>query len=856
MVTCNLWDRKVLGFAQIPTGGMGKVETDLDKLVERCKENLAGGMAPLDGLTSPQADKLLHRYWRIHDDVDKDGFISNSAVEIHSLHTPRPVLHMMCSNHANLRDQWATFWDQQCGGFSCVDSVLAGRMTSHLDSNYVPTCPTAQDARSFYIHEELRSWPMFPIPGFEEDQYSRFLCRQGLDQFDIRAAREHLACSLNVMVHSDLPIELWQVTLANNADEPRKLSWFFRLRVNIDSYPFYYFVPRVVCEGIIEQGAMVFLNHDKSNKHPRAAMLASAEPMDGFDMMGETFDGASQRSPIPRAVAMGQCSNSLGLQPYAGLVAAGQFNCELQPGQQKSWTLAYGKCPTDKPARKQFLSQVSKDVLAKSGLCLDRIDQAWRTKISAGMIRTGQTEVDRYYNVWSRYQLRNQVRFVRGLDKIGYRDVMQDLLGVCEFEASYARARILEALRYQFPDGRAVRQYEACSNGGHDARLYQDSPVWIAYTLHRYLAETGDLAILEETVPFTDPETLQASRAAPASVYQHALLALRSLYQNTGHHGLCRIGYGDWNDALSGIGGRQGVSVWLSCACVHAARMMSELAGFIGQDADRQEFASVADDMAERINAHAWDGRWYVYAMDDNGQAIGSSTCDEGRIHLNVNTWAIFSGVAAAADRAQAVWAAVEQLATPVGHMLLSPPYSAVSRRAVGRIADVAGGMFENGSIYTHGEAFYLYALAHAGKSDTWLAEILKTLPTSQVPDISTAPPHQQSNFFVGPDHTRFGENLFSNFTGSVTWYRLGIEMILGAIPELGGLRIAPRPPKAWQQYELRKLFRGRRLHIVFRPGRCNKITLNGDEASEFISADHLETSQEHRIEVEYETPV
>jgi len=825
---------------------------DFDKLVKRCRENLAAGRAALSGLSQAETQALLERYWRFEDDRDEGGFVTTSRVVVNSLHTPRPVLHMMCTSHCRSRDQWGSFWDQHCGGFSCVDSVLAGKMTSHLDTNYVPTAPEVQDVRNFYVHESGRSWPMFPLAGFEEQAYEGFTCVQGLDEFELQATRNELCCRLKVFVHADMPLEVWQITLTNRSQTSRRLSWFSRVRVNVDSFPFYYFVPRVVCEGLNEDGALVFLNHDQNNKHPRPAFFASDQPFDGFDMMGEVFDGRPARAPIPAAVARGKCFDSAGLQPYAGLVAAVHYDAELTPGEQQRWTLVYGKCPPVQPERKAFIMHVRKEVLAKADKCRDELAETWQGKVSASLIATDWPELDRYYNVWSKYQLRNQARFARALDKVGYRDILQDLLGVCEFEPGYVRMKLAEALRYQYADGRAVRQYERFPGSGHDTRLYQDSPIWIPHLLSRYVKETGDVDFLSEQVPLLDDKTLQVDPDRTASVYEHAVLAVRSVFANTGFHGLCKIGYGDWNDALSGIGGANGVSVWLSCACVHAANELAALAALLERDGDREEFEQIARTMTGRINEHGWDGEWYIYAINDEGEPIGSSKNREGRIHLNVNTWAIFTGVAAAAGREEAVWKALEQLATPVGHVLLAPSYTAASRRSVGRIADCMPGMFENGSIYTHGESFYLYALASAGKSDVWLEQIAKTLPSGQVPDISTSPPHQQSNFFVGPDHARFGENLFSNFTGSVTWYRLGIEKVIGVTPDFAGLRIEPRPPAGWSDYRVRRRYRGSVVDIHLRRGNVRKVILDGKEADSIIPAHLLEPGRHYLVEATF----
>jgi len=729
---------------------------------------------------------------------------------------------------------------------------MGGRMTSHLDTNYVPTAPEPQDVRGFWVHEGDGAWPMFPIPGYEEDLYSDYECRQGMDTFTLRARREGLTCSLTVHVPVDWPLEVWEVTLANETHRPRALSWFARVRVNVDSFPFYYFVPRVTCEGLLEEGALVFVNHDQNSKHPRQAFLASVPAFAGYDMMSEVFDNWSPRAPIPAAVARGECFNSPGLQPAAGLIAATQFRMEIPPGERRTGRIAYGCCEGDAGRRAEYIRKVRTEVLARCEESRAGLAGLWRRRVLASAVDTPDLHVNRHFNVWSKVQQRSQSRFCHALDKIGYRDIIQHLLGLADFNPAYVRARLGEALRYQFPDGRAVRQYEVFPHAGHDLRMYQDSPSWIADTLVKYVKESGDTAFLEKPVPYLDPETLQPSRRQAGTVYEHAAAGLRSLYENTGYHGLCKIGYGDWNDSLSRIGGEKGVSVWLSCACVYQSKLLAELAEFLGRRDDAGKLRGVAGELTGRINAHGWDGQWYIYAINAEGEPIGSARCKEGKIHLNVNTWAILSGVAAAAGREGQVWKAVETLATPVGHILLDPPYTPDSHAHVGRIADILPGQFENAAMYTHGESFYLYALVLAGKSDKWHEELPKTLSSCLVPDIATGPPHQQSNFAVGPAHPSYGMNLFSNFTGSLAWYRRSIETAAGVLADFNGLRIDPRPPTAWDEYRVVKDFRGCRVHARLKRGPKPSVRLDGKEVPSLIPAEQLKPGTDARIDVVY----
>ncbi len=825
---------------------------DFETLLTRCRANLQQGQDPFAGLSVQETQAVRTRYASFADEKDPAEFVIASEVVLRSLHTPRPYLHLMASNHDRPREQWASFWDQHCGGFSCVASAMAGKMSSHNDTNYVPTSPTMPDRRNFYLHEKGQSWPLFPVAGYEEREYSGFECRLGLDRFTLACERNGLASRLTVWVHPEYPVEVWRVTLVNRSRTRRDLSWFSRLRINLDSYPPYYFDPRVVCEGRKEETALIFLNHDKNNKHPRSAFFAAQPEFCAFDMMGEAFDGFSPVVPIPAAVQKGRCGNTAGLQPHTGLVAAVQFKTGLEPGQESSWVAVFGKCPEDEAARRNYLARIKTEVLDQEQAALAGLERIWNRKILSNAIHTPDWDLNRYFNVWSKYQSRNQARFTRALDKVGYRDVVQDLYAVCDFEPSYVRQQLASALQYQFADGRAIRGFEKFKGGGHDLRMYHDSPSWIPDTLTRYIKETGDFAFLDERLPYLDPATLQPSLTDSGTVYEHACRGIRTLFDNTGYHGLCAIGYGDWNDAISAIGGQKGVSVWLSCAGVYAAGLMAELADRLGRTEDRDAFRRTAADMTARINQHAWDGAWYVYAFNGQGVPIGSARNAEGKMHLNVNTWALFSGVAAAAGRQGQVWKALENLATPVGHMLLRPPYTLQSRADVGRIADQLPGMFENGSIYTHGEAFYLFALLCAGQTDRWYKEIFKTLPSNLVPDIASGPPHQQSNFAVGPDHPQYGTNLYSNFTGSLPWYRRGIEMSIGVLADYDGLRICPKPPSAWERYSVKRTFRGRRFILDFRKGAEPRISLNGNTIGDRISVDGLDAAAEHRVEVVY----
>ena len=89
------------------------------------------------------------------------------------------------------------------------------------------------------------------------------------------------------------------------------------------------------------------------------------------------------------------------------------------------------------------------------------------------------------------------------------------------------------------------------------------------------MKESGDLAILDEHVPYDD--------GTVGSLYEHLYQALFYSADNTGWHGLPKIGNADWNDCLN-LAGPNGaaVSVMIAEMFVLAAKLMAGIAARSG----------------------------------------------------------------------------------------------------------------------------------------------------------------------------------------------------------------------------------------------------------------------------------
>ncbi|HLA39102.1 MAG TPA: hypothetical protein VJ417_03855, partial [Candidatus Glassbacteria bacterium] len=404
--------------------------------------------------------------------------------------------------------------------------------------------------------------------------------------------------------------------------------------------------------------------------HPRTGFLCSRDPFDGFDMTGEEFKGGGPFRIFPRAVVEGRCRSSMGEQPYLGLIAALQFDLELAPGGERSLDFLLGvTSPEPDKARAQLGSYRDK-FFAPGGFEseLARLEESWQTLIGRHQSRTPDEEIDRFFNIWSKYQARLSARLPLSLEMVGYRDTLQYMMGLNSFDPEFVAGHLPTVLSHQYEDGTAPRQFAKFAGAPHDLRKYMDNCSWIADTLVGYLQETGDFAFLERELPFFDPQTGRLIPERPATVYEHGLRSLKGLYSHRAANGLCLIGHGDWNDSLDGVGKEDGagVSVWLSMALVFAAQRFRELALWKGDSGSVALLDKIIGEMTGIINQVAWDGGHYVYAIMPDGTPVGSATNEEGKIHLNVNAWSLFNGVAEKAGRVDRVLAAIAGLDTPL----------------------------------------------------------------------------------------------------------------------------------------------------------------------------------------------
>jgi cellobiose phosphorylase len=480
----------------------------------------------------------------------------------------------------------------------------------------------------------------------------------------------------------------------------------------------------------------------------------------------------------------------------------------------------------------------------------------WSELLGRLQVATPDEHVDRMVNVWNAYQCmvtfnlsRSASLFESGIGRgMGFRDCCQDLLGFVHMVPARARERLLDIAATQLPSGGAYHQYQPLTKRGNDAvgSGFNDDPLWLVLAVAAYLKETGDHAVLDEPVAY------DGEPGSETPLYEHLGRAVRYTLDRLGPHGLPLIGRADWNDCLNlncfseepgesfqtteNQPGGVAESVFIAGLFAVAADELAAIADRRGEGGDAGSLRAAADGMRGAVQAHGWDGSWFLRAYDHGGGAVGSAACDEGRIFVEPQGMCVLAGMGLDDGRAQQALASVaEHLATPHGIVLLHPAYRRYHLE-LGEISSYPPGYKENGGVFCHTNPWVIIAETVVGNGDRALDYHLRINPSAREPlgDVHRCEPYVYAQMIAGREAPSFGEAKNSWLTGTAAWSFVAVtQWILGLRPDHDGLRVDPCLAASWEGFTATRRFRGATYDVRVRKdlgvrGRVRRLVVDG----------------------------
>lgn len=726
------------------------------------------------------------------------------------------------TNYLGVRDM-CTVINHIAGGYTFYKSPEYHRVT-RFRPNGVP-----MDRPGHYIYlrdnDDGDYWSVSWQPVGKSFDNAKYLCRHGMSYTVYECDYKGINAEQKLSIPIDDSVELWDVKIKNTSETVRSLSIFSYLEfsfhhIEMDNKNFQmsmYAAGSSYEDGIIE--------HDLFYEEFGYQYFTSSFEPDSFDCLRDKFIGSYRTEDNPIAVERGVC---------AGTFEKGNNHCgslhkkiELSPGEEIRlvFMLGEGKREVGKVIREKYSNFENVDKAYKE------LSDFWNNKFEALQIDTPNEGMNTLINTWTLYQAEINVMFSRfasfievgGRTGLGYRDTSQDAMTVPHSNPEKCKQRIVELLRGLVSKGYGLHLFQPeWFDPDTDVKPFKsptvvptpkvsdmihgledtcsDDALWLIPTIVEYIKETGEVEFLDEELTYAD--------GGKGTVYEHMTKILDFSAEQVGATGVCKGLRADWNDCLN-LGG--GESALVSFLHYHAINNFLEIANLKDRKEDIEKYESMLQKVKNVCDEVLWDQEWYIRGITKNGSKIGTMEDEEGKIHLESNSWAVLSGAAPKDKGIKAMDSVYKYLFTPYGIMLNSPAYTKPNED-IGFVTRVYPGLKENASIFSHPNPWAWAAECKLGRGDRAMEFYNALCPYYQndMIEIREAEPYSYCQFIMGKAHTAFGRARHPFMTGTGGWaYFSATRYMLGIRPQFNELVIDPCIPGEWDGFKVQRRWRG-----------------------------------------------
>jgi cellobiose phosphorylase len=723
------------------------------------------------------------------------------------------------------------------GGYTWAGNSRENRLTPW--SNDPVRDPVGE---ALYLRDESTGAIWSPTPRPAGEGHVRVRHGFGYSVFERR--RGDIESALTLSVPTDDPVKIFHLRLRNHGAQPARLTatlyaeWVlgvFRAQM----------APYIVTAYDEESGALLARNTYNVEFGGRVAFLAASEQQVSYTGDRTEFIGRNGDLGRPAGMAARNLSGHAGV----GRDPCGAIRCavDMAPGEERELVFLLGQ-GTDADDARRLVTRYREP--AEAARAHEAAVASWRVVLGATQVLTPDPALDVLLNGWLLYQtlacrVWARSAFYQSGGAYGFRDQLQDVMALTHAAPEVARAQILRAAARQFAEGDVQHWWHPPSGRGVRTS-FSDDYLWLPYVAQHYVETTGDVAVLNETTYFLEGRPLRPSEAEyydlptvstrKGTLYEHCARAIDYSLGRMGSHGLPLMGAGDWNDGMNLVGeGGTGESVWVGWFLITLLPRFAELADRRDDTLRAARYRAEAERLRAAIEAHAWDGGWYLRAFYDDGTPLGSHDNDECRIDSLTQSWAVISGAGDPARSRAGMAAADAQLVDHTAGLLrlFTPAFDKTDHNP-GYIKGYVPGVRENGGQYTHAAIWTIWAWTMLGEGGR-AAELLQLIsPVRHAADASdnymVEPYIIAADVYTVAGHT--GRGGWTWYTGSAGWlYRLGIEQLLGLRRSGDTLTVAPCLPPEWPGYQATYKVGEATYHItVERELGTGTVTLDGVE--------------------------
>ncbi|MBN2613715.1 MAG: hypothetical protein JXB00_19315 [Bacteroidales bacterium] len=753
------------------------------------------------------------------------------------------------------------------GGYSFYKSAAQGRFMRYRTN----AVPLDQPGRYIYIRDQDSGdyWSASWQPVAKPLEKYKALCRHGTAYTVIESSYSDITVQTTFFVPLDKYFELWRCRIKNNGSSNRHLRLFTFVEytsnwhlwqdiVNLQ-YTQYILTMKMV-DGIIDHGTNVYLppqpdNFEEGGQARHTFLGVAGAEITGFDTDRKRFLGTFGNYAKPYAVEKGECSGSIASGDNGCGVL--QFDIDLRPGEEKEFVIVMG-IGTAEFEGNRTLKEVHDPAWVENEF--NKLKKYWHGKLENMSVYTPDADFNSMMNMWGPYNCLITYAWSRAAslvyagerDGLGYRDTVQDILGVLHLIPEEAGKRLELMITGQVSAGGAMPVVKPFSHKPgtmkppEEDEYRSDDCLWLFNTVPAYVKETGNIDFYNKVFPYADKGS--------DTVTGHLKRAIEFNLGRMGAHGLpCGLA-ADWNDCL--VLGQQGESVFVAFQLRYALVTYIDICELLSLPAEFAWAQKHLEMLDASIEEYAWDNDRYLRAFRYDGLKYGSQHDDEGSLWLNPQTWAIISGHANGQKAERLLELINNSLLTDYGLMICDPPYEKADLKVI-KATLFNKGMKENGAVFCHTQGWAVIAEAMAGKGNRAYEYFRSYMPSAMnaSAEVREIEPYVYCQSTHSKYSARYGASRLPWLSGAASWANFAAtQYILGIRPQYKGITIDPCIPSHWHNLKIKRMFRNKLLSIeIFNTAEktqgVSKIHLNANEIKgNFIPVEILQQNNDIKV--------
>ena len=472
---------------------------------------------------------------------------------------------MKFNNNLSLPTVWSdilanpnfgTLITQNLGGFTWCNNSRLNRLSSWCNN-------PIQDMPSEIIYfKNAKTGLKWSLSQNLNEEPQEFIATYGFGYTIFKTVKDGINQTVETFVPLEDKIKVNIVTLQNVAVETKKIKII-------------YYIKPVLGEDEIQTNQYIDVKKDgnvviiknlyKNDFKENIAYISSSKEL-------ESFTGKKRLVMQNGNIVFDNMDNKSGLGETS--CAAIEISLELKPFETKEIILNFGSENSILDV-KNMAYKYSKISNCKEEL--KKVKNYWYEMLTTIDVKTPLESMNLMLNGWANYQtivsrLWSRTGFYQSGGAIGFRDQLQDTLGIKYVDCNMMKTQIIKHARHQFIEGDVLHWWHEETKKGIRTR-FSDDLLWMCYVVWEYIDYTGDYQILDEEIPYLKGDVLEdgiderydlyEEGDIYGTLYEHCIKAIEKSL-DFGEHGLPKIGSGDWNDGLNTVGNKKrGESIWL-----------------------------------------------------------------------------------------------------------------------------------------------------------------------------------------------------------------------------------------------------------------------------------------------------